>query len=159
MRVLGIDPGLCATGYAIMEINDNECTLIAGGCVNTDNSEPRLRRIYENLVSMINDFQPVFAVVECTFVNINPRTSLALGQARGVCLLSLEMTNVEYMEITTSVIRKKLTNRGNSTKRDVQNLIESRFNRKMSHHISDAIASIVSVFENNISVTNLKCKL
>lgn len=145
MRVLGIDPGLRTTGYAIIDVNGDDLQLLAGGCIETISGK-RLRQIYEVLLQVVKDFEPSCAVVESTFVNINPRTSLALGQARGVCLLSLEVSDIMYTEISTSVIRKKLVNKGNASKKEVHQLIENTFNIFMSHHISDAIASVISIF-------------
>lgn len=150
VRVLGIDPGLCITGYVIMEISEDNTELIAGGCIYTDSSNKRLRLIYEGLLTIIRGFEPDIAVVECTFVNINPRTSLALGQARGACLVSLEVMNIQYIEISTSVIRKKLLNKGNATKKDVQNFVQNMFHIKMCDHISDAIASVLSILDSNL---------
>jgi crossover junction endodeoxyribonuclease RuvC len=155
MRVLGIDPGLCVTGYVIMEIDGTKSELIAGGCIYTDSSKQRLRAIYEGLLTIIRGFEPTLAVVECTFVNINPRTSLALGQARGACLVSLEVMDIQYVEISTSVIRKRLLNRGNATKKEVQTLIQGLFNIKFCDHISDAIASILSILSDKIISNNL----
>jgi crossover junction endodeoxyribonuclease RuvC len=145
MIVLGVDPGLRSTGYAVLAVNNNDVTLLAGGCIVTSQGQ-RLKAIYEELMQVILGFEPDCAVIESTFVNINPRTSLALGQARGVCLLSLEMMNVQYTEISTTIIRKNVTGRGNATKEEVQQMIENRFGFKMSHHVTDAIASVISVF-------------
>ena len=151
MRVLGIDPGLCFTGYAVLEIVDSNIKLITGGCITTKPSEKRFKKIYESLNNIIQDYMPEISIIENTYVNINPRTSLSLGQARGVCVLSVEINEIEYIEVSTTVVRRNLLGKGNAKKEEVQVFIENLFKQKMTNHITDAIASILSVFSDRFN--------
>lgn len=159
MRVLGIDPGLCFTGYAVVDIFDNDVTLVTGGCISTKPSDKRFKKIYGGLINLIQHYKPEIAIIENTYVNINPRTSLSLGQARGVCVLSVEMSELEYIEVSTTVVRRNLFGKGNAKKEEVQEFIENMFQRKMTNHITDAIASILSVFSDRFSVSLSELKI
>jgi crossover junction endodeoxyribonuclease RuvC len=157
MRVLGIDPGLCFTGYAVLDIVGTHIQLVTGGCITTKPSEKRFKKIYESLNNIIQGYKPEIAIIENTYVNINPRTSLSLGQARGVCVLSVEVNELEYIEVSTTVVRRNLLGKGNAKKEEVQVFIETLFQHKMTNHITDAIASILSVFSDrfNTPITSL----
>jgi crossover junction endodeoxyribonuclease RuvC len=84
-RVLGIDPGLRVTGYGLIEIRGNTLVYIASGCIRaTGTSLPtRLGVIARDLAFVIAEMRPDEVAVEKVFVNVNPNSTLLLGQARG----------------------------------------------------------------------------
>src|SRR6185437_7879382 len=87
MRFLGLDPGLTATGWGVVESRGNELVHVADGAVKPDSSAPigvRLRALHEGLARIIAQYAPDEAAVEETFVNRNAASALRLGQARGV---------------------------------------------------------------------------
>ena len=92
MRILGIDPGLRTTGFGVVESVGNRLRYIASGTIKTDAVEigqlpARLKIIFEGVQEIAARYQPTCASVEIVFVNVNPQSTLLLGQARGACLL------------------------------------------------------------------------
>ena len=81
---MGIDPGLRATGFGVIDAQGATLTYVASGVVRTaDAALPdRLRSIFEGLTEVIDTYQPEVAAVEIVFVNVNPQSTLLLGQAR-----------------------------------------------------------------------------
>ncbi|HXH28763.1 MAG TPA: crossover junction endodeoxyribonuclease RuvC, partial [Candidatus Polarisedimenticolia bacterium] len=90
MRVLGIDPGTALTGYGVVDTEPGgECRLVECGVIRPPAGAPsaRLRAIYEELVRLLARHGPDVMAVEQAFHARNARTTLILGQARGVILL------------------------------------------------------------------------
>lgn len=90
MRLLGLDPGLQATGWGIIESDGLHLRHVANGTVRSTASLPlsaRLVEIHDGLMAVVEQYRPSDAAVEETFVNKNPTSTLKLGQARGVALL------------------------------------------------------------------------
>src|SRR5438445_820572 len=85
LRILGIDPGLRITGFGIIEKNGSKLAYIASGCIKSGDADlpERLKIILENLREVIERHQPQQIALEKVFVNVNPASTLALGQARG----------------------------------------------------------------------------
>ena len=91
IRILGLDPGLRHTGWGVIEKDGTRFRFIAGGVINpeTDGSlSDRLAELHLELKKIIESYQPNEVSVEQTFVNNNPTSTLKLGQARGVVLLT-----------------------------------------------------------------------
>jgi len=88
LRILGIDPGLRVTGFGIIEKNGATLAYVASGCIKSGNSglPERLGTILANLREVIEKHRPQHIVVEKVFVNANPASTLALGQARGTAI-------------------------------------------------------------------------
>ena len=98
MRLIGIDPGLRRTGFGVIEIISRQKAVYLGSGVirpPTDRPEPeRLGLLYAGMQSVLSQYEPTAAVVEQVFVNINPRSTLSLGQARGVAIAALAAAGV-----------------------------------------------------------------
>ncbi|MCL2766986.1 MAG: crossover junction endodeoxyribonuclease RuvC, partial [Peptococcaceae bacterium] len=92
LRVLALDPGLAATGYAIIDYQPNrDVVLVEGGIIKTNSGndlENRLTQIFSSLEEIIQEFQPDDVSIEELYSDYkNPRTALLMAHARGVCLL------------------------------------------------------------------------
>src|SRR5690242_10245222 len=89
-RILGLDPGLGTTGWAIIQADGNRLSHVANGQLKSDPAFPlaqRLARLAEQIEAMIAEHHPDFAAVEEVYVNQNPQSTLKLGQARGVAIM------------------------------------------------------------------------
>ena len=89
IRILGIDPGARATGWAVIDVAGNSLSFVEAGVIRakTHHDRPgRLAAIHQGLTALIERLCPVEAAVEQTFVNASPRDALVLGEARGVAL-------------------------------------------------------------------------
>ncbi len=91
MIVLGFDPGTASTGWGVIEQDGNRLRSLGHGCIVTSAKEPthvRLRQIHDQARGLINRFKPDIVVLEELFVNVNVKTALAVGQAKGVLILA-----------------------------------------------------------------------
>ena len=128
LRLIGLDPGLRITGWGVIEIDGNRLRHIADGGVRSDDDLPlaqRLAQIYDGLASVIERFRPVEAAVEETFVNVNPVSTLKLGQARGVALLVPARLGLSVAEYPPNVIKKSLVGAGHAAKQQVQMMVRT----------------------------------
>lgn len=126
IRILGLDPGLRRTGWGVIECAGSRLTYIASGAVTSTPSETlayRLRELFEGISGIIASFQPGEAAVEETFVNENPRSTLKLGQARGMALLAPAMQGIAVAEYTPNLIKKSVVGSGHAEKHQIEAMI------------------------------------
>ena len=122
MRILGIDPGLRATGYGVIEAAGNSLGYIASGTVRipSDDELPvRLKAILDGLAEVIALYQPDIAVVEKVFVNTNPQSTLLLGQARGAAICALVLAGLPVSEYTALQIKQAVAGHGKAQKSEI----------------------------------------
>lgn len=127
MRILGIDPGLEHTGYGVVEVIGNSYRFIACGRVTTKASEPlpqRLVVLASGLGDVIAAHKPEVAAVEEVFVNVNAKSSIKLGQARGVCLLVPSQHGLEVHEYAARLVKKSLVGKGGAEKEQVAHMVK-----------------------------------
>ncbi len=119
MRLLGLDPGLRATGWGVIEVDGNNLGHVADGVVRPDVTAPlseRLAALYAGLRRIVEEFAPDEAAVEETFANRNPASTLKLGQARGVVMLAPAQAGIPVAEYAATVIKKSLVGAGHADK-------------------------------------------
>lgn len=127
MRIIGIDPGLEHTGYGVVEVVGNSYRFIACGRVTTKASEPlpqRLVVLASGLAEVIAAHKPEVAAVEEVFVNVNAKSSIKLGQARGVCLLVPSQHGLEVHEYAARLVKKSLVGKGGAEKEQVAHMVK-----------------------------------
>lgn len=127
MILLGLDPGLGTTGWGLIAADGNRLAHIANGHIRTDSKLPlatRLLALDAGLTDLILEHRPDGAAVEEVFVNSNPRSTLKLGQARGVVLLGAARSGMEVGEYTPSVIKKAVVGVGNASKDQVHAMVQ-----------------------------------
>ena len=91
-RILGIDPGLRVTGFGVIEKHGNQLVYVASGCIKSNDKQSlpeRIRTLFAGISEVIATYEPNQAAVEKVFVNVNPQSTLLLGQARGAALSAL----------------------------------------------------------------------
>ncbi|MEC8467283.1 MAG: crossover junction endodeoxyribonuclease RuvC [Pseudomonadota bacterium] len=128
MIILGIDPALSTTGWGVVKVNGNAASFVAGGVVKTnakDSHADRLKTIYNDMQEIISIYQPDQVAVEEVYVNDNARTSLKLGQARGVSLLVPSLHNIPVFEYTPTEIKKAIVGTGRAKKEQVQHMVKT----------------------------------
>ncbi len=128
MIILGIDPALSTTGWGVVKVNGNAASFVAGGVVKTnakDSHADRLKTIYNDIQEIISIYQPDQVAVEEVYVNDNARTSLKLGQARGVSLLVPSLHNIPVFEYTPTEIKKAIVGTGRAKKEQVQHMVKT----------------------------------
>ncbi len=105
MRILGIDPGLRTTGFGVIDQDGNRLHYVASGTISTQSLDTRqlperLKVLFDGVRSVVSTYQPDIACVEIVFVNVNPQSTLLLGQARGACITGLVSADVPVAEYT-----------------------------------------------------------
>lgn len=133
MRILGIDPGLIATGFGVVDIAaTGKVNVVDAGTIKpktSDAFEARIGKVHQCLTSIIIEHKPEVIVLEKLYAHYkHPTTACILGHVRGViCLVAYEQ-KVELVEHSVKRIRKALTGNGNSTKQQVQAFIKNLLN-------------------------------
>jgi len=128
VRILGLDPGLRATGWGVLDVAGNRLTHVADGAVGSrdaDDTASRLVQLYDGLMAVIERFAPDEAAVEETFVNKNPTSTLKLGLARGVVLLAPARAGLEVAEYGANHIKKSVVGAGHAQKTQVQMMVRT----------------------------------
>ncbi|MBP5343515.1 MAG: crossover junction endodeoxyribonuclease RuvC [Alphaproteobacteria bacterium] len=128
MRILGLDPGLRHTGWGLIEKQGPKLSFIAAGVINPDDTLPlasRLMELHNALKQIVQDWQPDTAAVEETFVNKNPSSTLKLGQARGVVLMTPALMGLTVGEYTPNQIKKTITGVGHAEKTQVDMMVRT----------------------------------
>jgi crossover junction endodeoxyribonuclease RuvC len=146
MIVLGIDPGTASTGWGVVELDGNRLRSRGHGCIVTsakDKNHVRLRRIYDEALLLLKRFKPDVVAIEELFVNVNVKTALAVGQARGVLILAaadLELAPFEYSPLQ---IKMAVTGYGRASKLQVQEMTKVLLGLEripQPDHAADALA-------------------
>jgi crossover junction endodeoxyribonuclease RuvC len=124
--LIGLDPGLACTGGGVIRAEGNRLSHIANGQVRTDAKTAlpaRLAVLYDALAAVIADHAPEAAAAEEVFVNDNPRSTLKLGQARGVVLLAAARGGLSVGEYAPSLVKKAVVGTGGASKDQVHAMI------------------------------------
>ena len=129
MRILGIDPGLRTTGFRVIEIEGSKLHYIASGTIKTDAVDigqlpARLKIIFDGVREVTARYQPDCASVEIVFVNVNPQSTLLLGQARGAALTALVSSDLTVAEYTALQMKKAVVGHGQARKEQVQEMVK-----------------------------------
>lgn len=126
IRILGIDPGLRVTGFGVIDIEGRESTYVASGCIRTPDTSLalRLKSIVEGVLSVIHQYHPTSAAIEEVFVNVNPKSTLLLGQARGAAICALVMSDLPVAEYTALQVKQAVVGNGHAKKEQVQHMVQ-----------------------------------
>ncbi len=125
-RILGLDPGLRHTGWGIIELKGNQLFHVAHGVISSKEGElaHRLVELFKGLEKIIHTYQPMEAAVEETFVNNNPVSTLKLGMARGVVLMTPALFNLSVAEYPANKVKKTVVGVGHATKEQVSHMVQ-----------------------------------
>jgi len=126
---LGIDPGTATTGFGLVRLNrDGELVAVKYGVILTPkdaSASARLVMLYDQLQGLLKEYKPDTAAVEKLFFSRNVTTALAVGQARGVVMLSLEQAGIEPFEYTPNEVKQAVAGFGGADKRQVQDMVRA----------------------------------
>ena len=127
IRILGIDPGLGITGYGVVEKNGATLCYVASGRIRSHEADPlagRLASILSGLAQVIDDYQPLEVAVEKVFVNVNPQSTLLLGQARGAAICAAVLARLPISEYTALQVKQAVVGLGHARKEQVQEMVK-----------------------------------
>lgn len=126
-RVLGIDPGLLHTGWAVVDTAGQTRKYIASGVILPKpklEMAQRLTIIFQELTKICETFEPDECSIEIIFVNKNPKTTLLLGQARATAIVAVGNKDIPVFEYEPNVIKKALTGAGHADKSAVDKMVQ-----------------------------------
>ncbi len=128
MRILGIDPGLRTTGFGVIDVQGSELAYVASGTISTthlaqDQLPARLKVLFDGVREVVQRYQPDCASVEIVFVNVNPQSTLLLGQARGACITALVSGDLPVLEYTALQMKQAVVGYGRAEKSQVQEMV------------------------------------
>lgn len=126
MKILGIDPGLRTTGFGVISKSGSKLLYIASGTIKTpDGDLPlRLKTILAGVSEVVRTYLPDCAAIEKVFVNVNPQSTLLLGQARGAAICGLVSTDLIVAEYTALQIKQAVAGHGKAQKQQVQDMVQ-----------------------------------
>ena len=129
MRILGIDPGLQITGFGVVDMHGQQLSYVASGTIKTAHLDKkdlpgRLKVLFDGVREVVERYAPACACVEIVFVNVNPQSTLLLGQARGAALAALVSDDLPVAEYTALQMKKAIVGHGLATKAQVQEMVK-----------------------------------
>lgn len=146
MIILGIDPGLAVVGYSVIEYNGNRYKPLEYGVINTDSKSlfpDRIKIIYDELLDIIDQYNPEDLAIEELFFNKNVKTAIKVGQARGVEILAAVNRGLNVYEYTPLQIKQATVGYGRADKCQVQEMVKILLNLKeipKPDDVADALA-------------------
>ena len=155
MIVLGFDPGTASTGWGVIEQDGSRLKSLGYGCIVTsakDDTHVRLRRIYDQALGLIKRFSPDVVVLEELFVNVNVKTALAVGQAKGVLYLAASGLDTTPCEYSPLQIKQAVTGYGRASKIQVQEMTKVILGLEripQPDHAADALAVAITHTHHN----------
>lgn len=147
LRVLGIDPGTAVTGYGVVVRNGRDTRLEECGVLRTRAHDPlaqRLTELHAGVAELIERHRPDVVAIEAIFYARNVRTTIVLGHARGVILLSAAQAGVEIHEYPPAEIKKAVTGRGGASKQQVQYMVMQLLRLKTAPQPADAADGVAA---------------
>jgi crossover junction endodeoxyribonuclease RuvC len=130
MRILGIDPGLRVTGFGVIDQVGSQLGYVSSGVIKTADTDlpARLGTIFEGISALIREHHPDQSAIEKVFVNVNPQSTLLLGQARGAAICGLVAGGVPVFEYTALQLKQAVVGYGRASKEQVQEMVARLLN-------------------------------
>jgi crossover junction endodeoxyribonuclease RuvC len=127
-RILGLDPGLRITGFGLVDQLGSQLRYVASGCIKTKDGElpGRLKTLLDGVREVIATYQPDVVAVEKVFVNVNPQSTLLLGQARGAVICGAVSCELPVAEYTALQVKQSVVGYGKAHKEQVQHMVQRR---------------------------------
>lgn len=148
--ILGVDPGLQVTGYAVVEARPRGPHVREAGIVRTTDGPAtsdlaiRVRCLYDGIVEVMEQFHPSIMVVEELFAHYDhPRTAILMGHARGAMLLAAAQHDVPVVGYLASTVKKTITGHGRASKAQMQHAMLRELSLPRlpePHDVADALA-------------------
>lgn len=125
-RVLGLDPGLRVTGFGLIDVLGSQLRYVASGCIKTGEGElpGRLKILLDGVREVIATYAPDLVAVEKVFVNVNPQSTLLLGQARGAVICGAVSCDLPVAEYTALQVKQSVVGNGKAAKEQVQHMVQ-----------------------------------
>ena len=146
MKVVGIDPGTAACGYGIVHESGGRLRAIDHGWWKTpagERPELRLKTIFDSVAALVEEHRPDAVALEESFVGVDARTALSVGQARGAVLVACALAGVACAEYAPARVKQTVCGYGRAEKAQVQRMVKTILALPAPpspHHAADALA-------------------
>jgi crossover junction endodeoxyribonuclease RuvC len=146
VKVIGIDPGTAACGYGIVQGSAGRLRAVDHGWWQTspaERPELRLKTIFDGVAALVEEHRPDAVVLEESFVGVDARTALSVGQARGAVLVACAAAGVECAEYAPARVKQAVCGYGRAEKAQVQRMVKTILglpSPPTPHHAADALA-------------------
>ncbi len=161
--ILGIDPGTLVMGYGLIHIQNNKLSLISLGVIKLDKFDEhsdRLKKIFERVIGLIEEYKPDELSIEAPFFGKNVQSMLKLGRAQGVAIAAALSKNIPMTEYSPKKIKMSITGNGNASKEQVAAMLENLLNFKNDDKYLDATdalgAAVCHYFQNKVTSSGTK---
>ena len=150
MIILGIDPGLRKTGFGVISLEKRNLVYKASGVILPNNEQSdsmRLKNLFTSMEEVLKTYSPSHSVIEKVFLNTNPKTTPALGQARGVAIAAMALHVESILELSSNEIKKTVVGNGHASKKQVQFMVQNllKLEKQASNDASDALAAAIAL--------------
>ncbi|MHB9130527.1 MAG: crossover junction endodeoxyribonuclease RuvC [Armatimonadota bacterium] len=147
MRIIGVDPGLIATGYGVIDVTE-PCRLdcVAAGVIRPDTKDLSLRllQIHDQLTKVLHEFIPDALAVEDLYASYTfPKTAILMGHARGIIFLAATQRGIPVINYASTELKRAITGHGRASKEQVQLMVQRLLRLQAlptPDHVSDALA-------------------
>ena len=134
MKIIGIDPGLVQTGFGIINVKDNQASLIDYGIIKPaqrDALSSRLLVIFNDVCEILSNYNPQVFAIEDVFYGKNVKSAMRLGQARGAAMVAAASKNMPIYEYSARKVKQSVTGNGNAHKSQIQFMVKAKL--QMDH--------------------------
>lgn len=141
MVILGIDPGLSMCGYGVVDVSNNMVRCLDYGCIRTAKAPDmpaKLGKIFDELTSIIQTYQPSHCAIENVFYHENVNTAIVMGHARGVAMLAAQRAQLQIFEYAPREIKMSVTGFGAASKEQIQAMVQNILKLKKTPRPLDA---------------------
>ena len=132
MIVIGVDPGLQTSGYALIEQVPNRIRILDAGTIKIKPDQPlahRLERLYHDFDELLSEYHIDIMALEELYAHYkHPRTAILMGHARGVFLLAAARHHIEVADFAATRVKKAITGNGRAGKEQVQRAVAGQLN-------------------------------
>lgn len=156
-RIIGIDPGLLHTGWAVIDANGNMRTYVASGVILPPKNVAlavRLSFIFHEVSKLIETWKPDECSIEIIFVNINPKTTLVLGQARAAAMIAVANKDVPVFEYEPNKIKKAIACAGHADKDQIHKMVKMLLPTAQPKTADESDAIAIALAHSNMTKIN-----
>ena len=127
VRILGLDPGSQATGFAVIDWHAGQARYVASGTIRTRGTDfpPRLRQIFDGVLTLMGEYAPGEVAIERVFMHRNADSALKLGHARGAALCAAFVSNPAVFEYSPREVKLSIVGHGGAGKDQVQLMVRT----------------------------------
>ena len=159
--ILGLDPGTNIMGYGVILIRKNKINLLQFGVIQLskyDGHELRLKKIFERVISLVEEFSPDEVALEAPFFGKNVQSMLKLGRAQGVAMAAALSREVPIIEYAPKKVKQSVTGNGNASKEQVARMLMTLFTLKEMPKLFDATDALAVAVCHHFQKSPLKTK-